>query len=55
MHENKPVPGITQPPAIGMAEFKPTVIDVMEVDFPNDSDELLADSVLVTGFEDEDL
>ena len=55
MRGHKPVPVMTQSPAIGMAEFKPTVIDVVEVDFLNDSDEVLADDALVTGFEDEDL
>jgi len=41
--------------AIGVAEFKPTAIDVVELDFVNDSDEVLADDAAVTGFEDEDL
>jgi hypothetical protein len=43
-----------QSPVIRMAEFKPTIVDVMEVDFLNQLDEVLADA-LVTGFEDEDL
>jgi hypothetical protein len=55
MHWHKPFPEMMPAPAIGMAGFKPTVIDVMEVDFLNDPDEVLADNVLVTGFEDEDL
>jgi len=46
---------MTQAPAIGVAEFKPTAIDVVELDFVNDSDEVLADDAAVTGFEDEDL
>jgi hypothetical protein len=49
IHVRKPAP------AIGMAGFKPIVIDVMEVDFLNDPDEVLADNAFVTGFEDEDL
>jgi hypothetical protein len=55
MHGHKSAPEMMQAPAIGMAGFKPTVIDVMEVDFLNDPDEVLADHALVTGFEDEDL
>jgi len=52
---HKPAPEMTQAPAIGVAEFKPTAIDVVELDFVNDSDEVLADDAAVTGFEDEDL
>jgi hypothetical protein len=38
-----------------MAEFRPAVIDVVEVDFLDDPVEVLADDAAVTGFEDEDL
>jgi hypothetical protein len=38
-----------------MAEFKPAIIDVVEVGFLNDPVEVLADDAAVTGFEDEDL
>lgn len=55
MRGHKPSPSMTQSPAIGLAEFKPAVIDVVEVDFLNDPEEVPADDVLVTGFEDEDL
>jgi len=51
----KPAPEKTRNLAIGMAEFKPAIIDVVELDFPNDLDEVPADDALVTGFEDEDL
>jgi len=51
----KPAPEKTRNLAIGVAEFKPTVIDVVELDFANDLDEVLADDPLVTGFEDEGL
>jgi hypothetical protein len=55
MHGHKPAPAIKQSPASGLAEFKPTVIDVVEFDFLNEPDEVLADDAAVTGFEDEDL
>jgi len=55
MRGHKPAPKMTQSPAISMAEFKPGVIDVVEVDFLGDPVEVLADDADVTGFEDEDL
>jgi len=55
MYGNKAVPAMMQSPAIGIAEFKPTVIDVVEVEFLDDSDEVFADHALVTGFEVENL
>jgi len=57
MRRRNPVPKVTPPSAIGAAEFKPSVIDVVEVDFLNDPDEMVADDAdgFVTGFEDEDL
>lgn len=54
MHQRNLVPKMTPAPAIVVVGFKPTVIDVME-DYLSDSDQVLADNVLVTGFEDEDL
>ena len=53
MHRRNLVPKMP-PAAIVVVGFKPTVIDVVE-DYLSDSDEALADNVLVTGFEDEDL
>ena len=55
MRGHKPAPARMRAPAISMAEFKPAIIDVVEVDFVDDSDEVFADHALVTGFEDEDL
>jgi hypothetical protein len=54
MHRRNLVPKMTPAPAIVVVGFRPTVIDVVE-DYLSDSDEALADNVLVTGFEDEDL
>lgn len=54
-HGRKPAPKMTQSPAVSMAEFRPAVIDVVEVDFLDDPVEVLADDAAVTGFEDEDL
>jgi hypothetical protein len=56
MRGRKPAPKMTQSAAASMAEFKPAVIDVVEVDFLVDPvEEVLADDAAVTGFEDEDL
>ena len=55
MHGHKPAPAMRQSPAIALAEFKPSVIDVVEFDFRNEPDEVMADEAAVTGFEDEDL
>jgi len=55
MRGHKPAPKTMQSPAGGIAEFKPAIIDVVEVDFVNDPIEVLADDAAVTGFEDEDL
>jgi len=55
MRGHKPAPKMTQSPAVNMAEFKPAVIDVVEVDFLSDPVEGLADDAAITGFEDEDL
>jgi len=55
MRGHKSAPKMTQSPAVSMAEFKPGVIDVVEVDFLGDPVEVLADDETVTGFDDEDL
>jgi len=55
LHGNNPAPAVRQSPAIALAEFKPTVIDVVEFDFRSEPDEVMADDTAVTGFEDEDL
>jgi len=54
-HPRKPAPKMAPPSAISAAEFKPTIIDVVEVDFLGDPDEVVAEDAFVTGFEDEDL
>jgi hypothetical protein len=54
MRGHKPAAEMAQA-AMRMAAFQPTVIDVVEVDFLNDPDEVLAEDAAVTGFEDEDL
>ena len=55
MRGHKSAPAMRQSPVIELAEFKPTVIDIVEFDFPNEPDEMMADDAAVTGFEDEDL
>jgi len=55
MRGHKPAPKMTQSPAFSVAQFKPAVIEVVEVDFVGDPVEVLADDAGVTGFEDEDL
>jgi len=54
-HRGKPVSKMTPTRAITMVETKPTT-DLYELELlRSDPDEPLADDVLVTGFEDEDL
>jgi hypothetical protein len=55
VHRRNATSKMMPPTVIGKVEFKPTVVDFVEVDFLNDPDEVLADHRLVTGFEDEDL
>jgi len=49
----KTAPKVAAAPATALAE--PNVIEVLELDFVNDPDEVPAEVAFVTGLEDEDL